>query len=53
MGPHSMLHPIGNIFKIMFKVILDMYILGDVEPYPIVGQGKIKIKLPNGNDWIL
>ena len=27
--------------------------MGDNEPCPIVGKGKIKIKLPNGNDWIL
>ena len=27
--------------------------MGDDEPCPIVGKGKIKIKLPNGNDWIL
>ena len=27
--------------------------LGDDEPCPIVGKGKIKIKLPNINDWML
>ena len=27
--------------------------LGDDEPCPIIGKGKIKIKLPNGNDWML
>lgn len=30
-----------------------MVYLGDDEPCPIVGKGKIKIKLPNGNDWML
>ena len=27
--------------------------LGDNEPYQIVGKGKIKIKLQNGNHWLL
>ena len=27
--------------------------MGDDEPYPIVGKRKIKIKLPNGNEWML
>lgn len=27
--------------------------LGDDEPYPIVGKGSIRIKFPNGNEWIL
>ena len=27
--------------------------MGDDEPCPIVGKGKIKIKLPNENDWML
>jgi len=27
--------------------------LGDDEPYKIVGKGKVQIKLPNGNQWLL
>ena len=27
--------------------------MGNDEPCPIIGKGKIKIKSPNGNDWIL
>ena len=27
--------------------------MGDDDPCPIVEKGKIKIKLPNGNDWML
>ena len=27
--------------------------MGDDEPCSIVGKGKIKIKLPNGNEWML
>ena len=27
--------------------------LGDNEPYQIVGKGKVKIKFPNGNHWLL
>lgn len=27
--------------------------MGDDEPYQIVGKGKIKIKLQNGNEWLL
>ena len=27
--------------------------LGENEPYQIVGKGKIKIKLQNGNHWLL
>ena len=48
-----MLHPIVNSFMIMFKVILDIFLLGDDEPCKIVGKGKVQIKLNNGNDWLL
>ena len=27
--------------------------LGDNEPFQVVGKGKIKIKLQNGNHWLL
>ena len=27
--------------------------MGDDEPYQIVGKGKVKIKLQNGNHWLL
>ena len=28
-------------------------LLGDDEPCKIVGNGKVRIKLNNGNDWLL
>ena len=28
-------------------------LLGDDEPCKIVGKGKLRIKLNNGNDWLL
>jgi len=28
-------------------------LLGDDEPCKIVGKGKVRIKLNNGNDWLL
>ena len=45
MGNHSMLHYVQGNFGQVY--------LGDDEPYPIVGKGKIKIKLPNRNDKML
>ena len=48
-----MLHPIGNSFMITLQVILDMFLLGDDEPCKIVGMDKLRIKLNNGNEWIL
>ena len=48
-----MLHPIRNSFMIMFQVILEMFLLGDDEPCKIVGMGKVRIQLNNGNEWIL
>ena len=37
----------------MSKGILELFIWGDNEPYHIVGKGKVKTKLQNGNHWIL
>ena len=51
-GLHVILHPIGNYFMIMFKLILDMFNWGD-EPCKIVGKGKVRIKLNNGSEWLL
>ena len=28
-------------------------LLGDDEPWKIVGMGKVRIKLNNGNEWLL
>ena len=44
--------PIGNILKIMLKVILDMFILVMMN-HAIFGLGKIQIKLKNRNQWLL
>ena len=45
-----MLHPIGNIFQDYVQGNFGQVYLGDDEPCPIVGKGKIKIKFPNRND---
>jgi hypothetical protein len=46
-------HPIGNISKIMFKVIFGQVYLGDDEPCQIFGMGKVQIKQENGNQLLL
>ena len=48
-----MIHPIGNSFKIMFQMILDMFYWGMMNHVKIVGMGKVQIKLNNGNGWLL
>ena len=48
-----MLHLIEVISLIMSKGILGLFIWEDNEPCQIVGKGKVKIKLQNGNHWVL
>ena len=46
-----MLHPIGNIFMIMSKVILDKFVLVMKEHWILLER--VMINLENGNQWLL
>ena len=46
-------HPIGNIFKIMFKVILDRFIWVMMHHAKYFGMGKVQVKKNNGIQWLL
>ena len=48
-----MLHPIGKFFHDYVQGDFGHVLLGDDEPCKIVVKGKVRIKLNNGNDWLL
>lgn len=48
-----MLHPIEIIFSIMSQGDFGIVYLGDNEPHQIIGKGRIKNNLQNGNQWLL
>ena len=48
-----MLHPIGKFFHNHVPSDFGHVLLGEDQQCKIVGMGKVRIKLNNGNEWLL